>query len=463
MDENIKDQDVLLVKEPGGERLKVVSGMDDKGNLKAVPLTKENEPDFLRFDKHSNALENFISNFMRQVKDPTHFSFFKVPTIGTEQSATFLEQQLGLPDDPASKAFIDNARLNTEELIKGQEQSQSNRNDGYKPLDPERINWEEFERLGIDKESLEKSKSLDEMLNYRKSPGLVPITLLLGDTALRTEARLSLREGKDGLLIPVIHAIHKEPQVDKPFYGLILTAQEKKTLCETGNLGRVAHLKMPNGEGFKAFVSVDKLTNDLVALRTDRVRLPNEIKGVTLSDEQKHALAEGKAIALEGMTAKSGKSFNASVQINADKRGIAFRFDNQPKQSQQQAENAENRTLRVPEKILGRDVSPEEQDKLKAGQTVYMTGLIDRQGQPFNAYVKPNYEKNKFDFLKWNPDKSKAKDITPDNASATQVAVNSEGKTNDATKGLNEPLKQGQVQPTEQQEEAQKRSKGIRR
>lgn len=463
MDENIKDQDVLLVKEPGGERLKVVSGMDDKGNLKAVPLTKENEPDFLRFDKHSNALENFISNFMRQVKDPTHFSFFKVPTIGTEQSATFLEQQLGLPDDPASKAFIDNARLNTEELIKGQEQSQSNRNDGYKPLDPERINWEEFERLGIDKESLEKSKSLDEMLNYRKSPGLVPITLLLGDTALRTEARLSLREGKDGLLIPVIHAIHKEPQVDKPFYGLILTAQEKKTLCETGNLGRVAHLKMPNGEGFEAFVSVDKLTNDLVALRTDRVRLPNEIKGVTLSDEQKQALAEGKAIALEGMTAKSGKSFNASVQINADKRGIAFRFDNQPKQSQQQAENAENRTLRVPEKILGRDVSPEEQDKLKAGQTVYMTGLIDRQGQPFNAYVKPNYEKNKFDFLKWNPDKSKAKDITPDNASATQVAVNSEGKTNDATKGLNEPLKQGQVQPTEQQEEAQKRSKGIRR
>ena len=97
-----------------------------------------------------------------------------------------------------------------------------------------------------------------------------------------------------------------------------------------------------------------------------------------------------------------------------------------------------------------------------------MTGLLDKEGKPFNAYVKPNYEKNKFDFLKWNPDKSKAKEITPDNASKTQVAVNSEGKTNEATKNVKEPLQQGQVQPTEKQEqkqveEAQKKGKGIRR
>lgn len=47
------------------------------------------------------------------------------------------------------------------------------------------------------------------------------------------------------------------------------------------------------------------------------------------------------------------------------------------------------------------------------------------------------------DFLKWNPDKSQAKEVTPDNASRTQVAVNSEGKTNEATKHVKEPAQAG--------------------
>lgn len=51
----------------------------------------------------------------------------------------------------------------------------------------------------------------------------------------------------------------------------------------------------------------------------------------------------------------------------------------------------------------------------------------------------------------------KAKEITPDNASVTQVAVNSEGKTNNATKYVNKPLKQGQTQPIEQ-----RKPRGIR-
>ena len=93
-----------------------------------------------------------------------------------------------------------------------------------------------------------------------------------------------------------------------------------------------------------------------------------------------------------------------------------------------------------------------------------MTGLIDKKGESFNAYVRPNFEKNKFDFLKWNPE-SQAKEVTPDNASRTQVAVNSEGKTNEATKHVKEPLKQGQTEPTtgqEQKEEEKKRSKGMK-
>ena len=47
-----------------------------------------------------------------------------------------------------------------------------------------------------------------------------------------------------------------------------------------------------------------------------------------LSDAQYKDLVEGKAVKVEGMTAKSGKSFNATLQVNAEKKGIEFIFEN---------------------------------------------------------------------------------------------------------------------------------------
>jgi hypothetical protein len=46
-----------------------------------------------------------------------------------------------------------------------------------------------------------------------------------------------------------------------------------------------------------------------------------------LSDAQYKDLVEGKAVKVEGMTAKSGKTFNATLQVNAERKGIKFIFD----------------------------------------------------------------------------------------------------------------------------------------
>ena len=87
--------------------------------------------------------------------------------------------------------------------------------------------------------------------------------------------------------------------------------------------------------------------------------------------------------------------------------------------------------------------------------------MLDKKGETFNAYIKVNAEKEKLDFFKWNPDRAKKQgaEVTPDNNSKTQVAVNSEGKTNEATKKNDEPLKQGQTQPSEKQQEKQEEKK----
>ena len=96
-------------------------------------------------------------------------------------------------------------------------------------------------------------------------------------------------------------------------------------------------MKHPNQEKpIHVFGSVDKRTNELVSVRADKIRIPNEIKGVTLDDGQKAELREGRAIMLEGMTAKNGKEFSAEVQVNADRKSIEFRFPDNLRQNQSQ-------------------------------------------------------------------------------------------------------------------------------
>ena len=94
---------------------------------------------------------------------------------------------------------------------------------------------------------------------------------------------------------------------------------------------------------------------------------------------------------------------------------------------------------------------------------------MDKQGQPFNAYVRMDKEQNRPRFYKWNPDKKqetgKEKVVAVAEEHKTQVAVNNHGKTNEATKHVNEPLKTGQTQPTTEQkqkqdEKKQKKSRG---
>ena len=104
MDEKIKDQEVLLVKEQKDENLKAVAGTDEKGGLKTVPPTADHEQSFLKFDKHSNALENFLSNFMRQFKHPTPLNFFKVPFESAVASARVLSEMLKALEFPSNNA-----------------------------------------------------------------------------------------------------------------------------------------------------------------------------------------------------------------------------------------------------------------------------------------------------------------------------------------------------------------------
>src|SRR6185436_9272071 len=116
--------------------------------------------------------------------------------------------------------------------------------------------------------------------------------------------------------------------------------------------------------------------------------------------------------------------------------------------------NEQNQSKEAPKIFRDKELNNEQYQKLKDGQTVYISGLVDKKGKEYNGYITYNKETNKTDFSFQNPDKIKEQ-IKPSEAHKTQTAVNSEGKTNEATKNIKEPLKSGQTNPDDKKQQEQ--------
>ena len=63
-------------------------------------------------------------------------------------------------------------------------------------------------------------------------------------------------------------------------------------------------------------------------MKAENAFIPREIKGVELTEQEQNDLREGKKVYVEGMIAKSGNEFNAFIQVNAERRGVEFIFEN---------------------------------------------------------------------------------------------------------------------------------------
>ena len=340
---------------------------------------------------------------------------------------------------------------------------------------PEQIDWDTMTNLGLSKEYLEKRNLLEPLLKGYKTNELLPIGVNLGGTILRTDARLSLQQAEDGKVVVAIHGIKKEPNLHFEFFGHKFTDEDKKNLLETGNMGRVVNLvNSKTGDLMPSIISIDRLTNDVIALRTDFIKIPDEIKGVKLNDVQKQTLMEGNPLKLEGMISTKGTEFSATVQFNADKHYVEFLFDrnNSNRQTQSngqnnQRTNQQSQTQEAPKTFRGKELTDEQHKDFKAGQTVYIDGLKDKKGQPYQGYITFNAETGKTNFQ--FPSQVKAQ-VKPTEAHKTQTVVNSEGKTNEATKNINVPLKSGQQNPKNKQQQEQQekpkapaKSKGVKR
>jgi len=459
--------DILLVLDKEKMKIQAVKSIDENGKMETVAPTKKNENQFMRVDKSGDFFSNFFSNFFSQLKNPTNFSFFKVPAPLAAEKAQELQKHVDKPTPEGEKIMKEHEVKPEPQKDKKQENQNNMATTQTTPetseyrYKPEQIDWDTMKNLGLSKEYLEKRNLLDPLLRGYKTNELLPIGVNLGGSILRTDARLSLQQAEDGNVIVAIHGIKKEPNLHFEFFGHKFTDEDKKNLLETGNMGRVVNLiNSKTGDLMPSIISIDRLTNDVIALRTEFVKIPDEIKGVKLNNEQKQTLMDGKPLYLEGMISKKGEPFSANVQFNADKRFVEFLFDrsnnnqqaqsnqqnNQQKQGTQQSQSQE-----APRTFRGKELDDEQYNKFKAGQTIYVE-LKDKKDQPYKGYITFDKEtgKTNFEF----PTQYKER-VQPTEAHKTQTAVNSEGKTNEATKNIQEPLKSGQQTPKNKQQQDQ--------
>ena len=522
------EKDVLVVRDEKTGEISVVAGLNADGTPKRTPAKAENAQSFLQFDRHGDVLDNFFKNFFRQCKEPSRFGFYrvaadqadkllevikdllkdpdgnkemlaphKVDTSGyekkvqEEQSAEKQEQPEQKQDDEPKKQ--EEMEQKNEQNQESPQQTQGNR--GYQPIDESKINWQKLEeKWGVKRDDLEKSGDLNRMLNYGKSD-LVRVSPNFGGEAFELDARLSFKKDGEGNVSLVPHFIRKEQKLDD-YKEHKFSDDDRKNLRETGNLGRVVDLvDRETGEIIPSFVSIDRKTNEITDVPANKVRIPERIGKTEITKQEQDMLRAGLPVRDKLIERKDGRKFVTTLQVNVEQRGVEFvpgtgksprtaqTQETKGDTSKSQAQGGENAaqtkkeqrrntwtnedgSIRPISKWSGVSFTDQQKADYVAGKAVKLENVTDKQGFHATMYIKFNPEKGRPYRYDTNPDN--AQQVAPSNESRTQVAVNNDGKTNEATKNLREPLQKGQTNPKDarqqqQQEKPQKKTgKGMK-
>ena len=540
------EQDVLVVRDEKTGEISVVAGLSRDGTPKRAPAKAENTPDFLRFDRNSDLMDSFFRNFFRQCKEPSRFGFYRIAADQVENLLGVMKELLKDPEankeilsahkvdtsnyekeakqsegqakETASSDDASKTQVNTEKENVSSEQTNEKKNDmeqkpeqtaagqqaqtapGVKQnlISGNDVNLQELgAKYGIDFNSMNE-KDMKALLNYGKT-GLVIVKPTFGGEQIEIQARLSFRKDDNDQLQLVPHFVRNEPKLDVAYKGYTFTPEDKKNLLQNGNLGKVVDFPDKNtGELRPHFISIDRLTNEIVDIPTNKVRIPDTIGKTPITKDDKRVLYSGIPLRKE-IELANGRKFTPLLQVNVEQRGVEF-VPGSTRQAQGQKQNGDKKqtadkqeqkaegdaggqkkqqdpnhwlnedgTIRRLNTYFKKELTEQQKDDYVAGKTIEIKEVPNKNGSgTYTAYVKFDFDKMQPRSYRNNPDLKQAKEQIPTNENKVQVAVNEQGKTNEATKHTKEPLKPGQSAPKnekqqkEQTAEAQKPKRKAR-
>ena len=425
--------------------------------------------DLVKFNKHQNPLEAFMSNFLRQAKNPSLFGFFKIPADQFDKIGPAMSDMLQNPEANADllkpfKVDADTA-AQTQTIQQGQKTAESPAT-GIKmaPVNPDNIDWDTIEKQwGIKRETLEQSGALQQMVYNHKSPQTFTLHPNFAGEQFEVDARLSFKQMPDGSFTLAPHFIKNEPQLDVPFKGYEFTKEDKEQLLKTGNLGKAVDLTDPKtGEVKKSLVSIDRLTNEIESIPVDKIYIKNHIGKTELSMQEIGILKNGGVVRGKEIELNNGRKFTSDLQYNADKRDVEFVRTQSLKQEQTEGQKAPRNTwldkegnIRFIGQWMGKPLTEQQSADYMAGKKIEIVNVTDKKGQPCTVFIQFDKEKQRpVTEYKYTDNK---KVVGVANESSTQHAVNNQGKTNEATKNITDPLQKGQTAPKNEQQKAQQR------
>ena len=540
------EQDVLVVRDEKTGEISVVAGLSRDGTPKRAPAKAENTPDFLRFDRNSDLMDSFFRNFFRQCKEPSRFGFYRIAADQVENLLGVMKELLKDPEankeilsahkvdtsnyekeakqsegqakETASSDDASKTQANTEKENVSSEQTNEKENDmeqkpeqtateqqaqtapGVKQnlISGNDVNLQELgAKYGIDFNSMNE-KDMKALLNYGKT-GLVIVKPTFGGEQIEIQARLSFRKDDNDQLQLVPHFVRNEPKLDVAYKGYTFTPEDKKNLLQNGNLGKVVDFPDKNtGELRPHFISIDRLTNEIVDIPTNKVRIPDTIGKTPITKDDKRVLYSGIPLRKE-IELANGRKFTPLLQVNVEQRGVEF-VPGSTRQAQGQKQNGDKKqtadkqeqkaegdaggqkkqqdpnhwlnedgTIRRLNTYFKKELTEQQKDDYVAGKTIEIKEVPNKNGSgTYTAYVKFDFDKMQPRSYRNNPDLKQAKEQIPTNENKVQVAVNEQGKTHEATKHTKDPLSPGQSAPKnekqqkEQTAEAQKPKRKAR-
>lgn len=187
------------------------------------------------------------------------------------------------------------------------------------------IPLEKLEKVGIKKDFVGQmeSQELKDFLNGFRSQKLYTVNARINDEDFRIPAKIRLQKQEDGTVNVKVHPIQRLHIPDE-YMGHKFSKEDKGALLNDKNLGKTVELTGKNGQKDQYFLSIDSKTNELVPLRVKHIDIPDKIKGVSLSEEQRQKLGSGEKVNVEKMTGSNGKKFSATLQVDAANRSINF-------------------------------------------------------------------------------------------------------------------------------------------
>ncbi len=162
--------------------------------------------------------------------------------------------------------------------------------------------------------------------------------------------------------------------------------------------------------------------------------IPSEIQGITLSRSERQQLAEEGSLPRPLLLPEKGEFIPTYIRIDP----LTNTVELWPVKAEQ-----------MPTKLLGIDLTKEQQLQLVSGHAVRLSGLLDRQGEPFNATVNISPARQTLEFT----DLSRLDvSLKPDNEFRQQVRQNNDGAKTDLTRSRETAV--GSPTVTNQQSEA---------